>query len=60
MEYFKHCLESIDDKTCNICNKDYYFDENGKCIAINNCLRDINFICEECKYGYFLSIHKDS
>jgi len=57
---FQHCRESIDGKTCNICDEDYYFDENGKCIAINNCLRATNFICEECKYGYFLSIHKDS
>ena len=47
---FEHCKQSIDGKTCDICEDNYYFDEEGKCININFCLKKQNEIrCEKCQ-----------
>ena len=54
-EIFSHCQETIDGKTCNICDDFYYFDEEGKCADTKFCSRSNNNICEKCKSGYFLS-----
>ena len=60
-ELFEHCKESLDGKTCDICDDDYYFDEEGKCIAVNYCKKSINeYQCEECVSGYFLNKYKTS
>ena len=53
-EYFSHCQENIDDKTCNICEDSYYFDEEGKCVDTNFCSKSLNSTCEKCISGYFL------
>jgi hypothetical protein len=53
---FEFCQESVDGKTCDICDDNYYFDENGKCIDIIYCKTSNNLnICEKCIDGYFLS-----
>ena len=58
---FEYCQESIDGKTCDICDDNYYFDENRNCISINFCKTPINLIsCEKCIDGYFLSEYKSS
>ena len=60
-ELFEHCKESLDGKTCDICDDDYYFDEEGKCIAVNYCKRSINeYQCEECVSGYILNKYNTS
>ena len=58
---FEHCSLTIDGKTCDICDINYYFDENKNCIRINYCLREgENNLCEKCLDGYYLSESKDS
>ena len=57
---FENCKETIDSKTCSICNEDYYFDENGKCIDINYCNKGAKYKCEECQKEYYLTYTKDS
>ena len=53
---FSHCKESLNGEKCDLCNNNYYFDENGKCIYNNNCLKeDENIKCEKCKENFFLS-----
>ena len=34
---FDHCQESIDGKTCDICDEGFYFDENKICLDVNYC-----------------------
>ena len=58
---FEYCQESIDGKTCDICEDYYYFDENGKCIGINFCKTISTLIsCEKCIDDYFPSEYKSS
>ena len=60
-DIFEHCKESFDGKTCQTCDDDYFFDEEGKCIAVNYCKKSINeYQCEECASGYFLNQYKTS
>lgn len=60
-ETFDYCLESIDGKTCDKCEDNYYLDENKKCIAVNNCLKSRNlYQCEKCESGYFPSYYGTS
>ena len=55
-ESFTQCKETVDGKICDICDEGYYFDEDGKCIGIKNCLKGgKNNICKKCNEGYFLS-----
>jgi hypothetical protein len=58
---FVFCQESVDGKVCDICDDNYYFDENGKCIGINFCKNSINLNnCEKCIDGYFLNKYNNS
>ena len=60
-EEFEHCKESLDGKTCDACEDDYYFDEEGKCIAVNFCSESRNeYQCEKCAEGYFPSFYGTS
>ena len=52
-----HCLETLDGKTCNLCEDNYHLDENGKCIWINFCKEeDTMGRCKLCIDGYFLAL----
>jgi len=61
-ENFAHCKETINSITCDICDDEYHFDENGKCISIKNCAKESSEynICEKCFPGYYLSENKAS
>ena len=61
-ENFVHCKETINSLTCDICDDDYHFDENGKCISIKNCAKESSEYnkCEKCFPGYYLSENKGS
>ena len=60
-DIFKHCKESIDGKICDSCEDDYYFDEDGKCIAVNFCSKSLNeYQCEKCATGYISSKYRTS
>ena len=58
---FKNCRETTNNQTCDICEENYYFDENQKCVSINYCNRiDEYGECEKCKEGYYLTSFGDS
>ena len=49
-----NCKQTIDGVNCDICNDDYYFNEDGKCIDINYCLKEAPYVkCEKCISGYY-------
>ena len=52
---FVNCKESIDSKNCDMCEEDFYFDEKGKCIFNNYCLKESENKCEKCISDYYLS-----
>lgn len=58
---FKHCKETTNNETCDICEDYYYFDEKKRCISINYCseiYEDGN--CQKCNEGYYLTSYGDS
>lgn len=57
---FDHCRESIDGITCDKCDDDYYFDEEGLCGGTNYCaVRGEYTRCKQCINGYYLSNYGD-
>ena len=57
---FDHCQESIDGKTCDICDEGFYFDENKICLDVNYCSEGKNgFICEKCLPDFYLSNYQN-
>ena len=59
-DIFDHCKETMDGKTCDICDDGYYFDDDKNCIDVNFCSKGKNgFICEKCYDGYFLSNYQN-
>ena len=57
---FEHCRESLDGKTCDVCDEDYYFDEEHICYGTNYCaIREDNLKCKQCINGYYLSSSGD-
>ena len=59
---FINCKESITGEKCDICDDNYYFDYEGKCINMNYCTlgdkKNTN-ICKKCNDGYYLTVFKD-
>ena len=55
---FLHCVETIDEKNCDKCETNYYFDKDGKCVSTNFCSKSKNFECKECISGYYLAEDK--
>ena len=57
---FEHCRESLDGRTCDVCDEDYYFDDEGICCGTNYCaVRGEYYRCKKCKSGYYLSSYGD-
>jgi len=55
-EIFGNCLQTLDGKTCDVCEEDFYFNEENKCNAINFCSKSKNnYSCEKCISGYYLT-----
>ena len=53
---FEYCKESMNGKKCDICEEDYYFDEEGNCLSINFCEKKGEYnSCQKCIDGYYLS-----
>ena len=51
-----YCKESIDNKNCNICENNYFFDEEDKCVSTKFCKKgDSSGKCIECIDGYYPS-----
>ena len=57
---FEHCKESLDSKTCDECDEDYYFDSEHICCGTNFCsIRGDYNKCKKCIDGYYLSSYGD-
>ena len=57
---FEHCRESLDSRTCDTCDDEYYFDDEGICCGTNYCsVRGEYYRCKKCKSGYYLSSFGD-
>ena len=54
-EIFENCKQTLDGENCEICNIDYYFDDNDICTYSNYCSESKNKKCEKCKSGYYLT-----
>ena len=53
---FEHCKESINGKNCDICEEDYFFDEEGNCTSYKFCSKKGEYnSCEKCIPGFYLS-----
>ena len=51
-----YCKESIDNKNCNICENNYFFDEEDNCVLTKFCKKgDSSGKCIECIDGYYPS-----
>ena len=55
IDNFKYCKQSLDNKTSEICDDDYYLDENGICVETHHCSESEYDTCKKCKKGYYLS-----
>ena len=58
---FQHCRESLNGKSCDICEDFYFFDGEGICCGTNYCEKRGEFYrCEKCIDGYYFTISRDS
>ena len=56
---FLNCKETTDNQLCDICEDEYYFSEDGKCLETNFCSKaDNSGKCRECILNYYLSKYK--
>ena len=54
---FTHCKQSVDGKTCDICDENYYLDDNGVCLQTQFCSESKYLKCTKCRTGYYLSAY---
>ena len=55
-ENLMYCKEVLDGINCNVCEDNYYFDQEGKCVNTNYCEKKGSSVsCSQCITGYFLS-----
>ena len=52
---FLHCKQTIDGRTCDICDDETFFDENRNCSFSNYCSNSSNGKCQKCINGYYLT-----
>ena len=55
---FLFCRESLDGKKCDLCENDYFFDENDNCVGTNYCADGQYYRCNKCVDGYYLTFDK--
>ena len=51
---FTYCKQSLDGQNCDMCDEDFYLDENGICIKSQYCSESEDFKCKKCISGYHL------
>ena len=51
----RFCKESKDGKNCEVCEDNFYFDDNGICIKTQYCSESDYYVCKKCKPGYYLT-----
>ena len=52
---FLFCQQSFDNKTCEVCDTNNYFDEEGICSPTNYCSKSVNATCQKYISGYYLT-----
>ena len=55
---FFNCKQTIDGKTCDICNNYYYLAKDGQCVSTLKCSQSNKGVCTKCEEGYFLTKNK--
>ena len=55
-----YCKQSLDGKTCDLCDEFSYFDENGFCVNNNFCSESINETCTKCISNYYLARYNNA
>ena len=59
--FFAFCKETLDGKKCNLCEENYHFDEEGKCIWVNFCAEEgVIGKCKRCVDGYHVAVKDGS
>ena len=56
---FTYCKQSLNNKTCDICDKNNYFDEDGICVPSKYCSKSKDLTCIKCIEGYNLTIENN-
>ena len=54
-----NCKQTIDGKTCDECEDDFFLEEDGNCISIKYCLKG-GSRCSKCFNGYYLTENRDA
>ena len=55
-DIYGNCKVTLDGKTCDECNKNFYLSKDGKCVYTNYCLKaDKYYVCQKCEDNYFLT-----
>ena len=54
-ETFYNCRETLNGKSCDVCNDNYYLSEDKGCTKTNYCAKSDYYRCKECSSGYYLS-----
>ena len=52
---FINCRISYDGEFCDECDKDFFLDEEKKCVISNYCIKGDYNKCEKCQDGYYIS-----
>ena len=53
-----NCKESLNGEKCDVCDDDFFYDENGNCVSINYCADSNYYTCNKCQEGYYLTYDK--
>ena len=54
--FFEHCKETLDGETCNSCEENYHFNQEGRCIWTNYCAEEsVIGKCKKCFDGYYVA-----
>ena len=56
-----HCAQTVDGQNCDLCDDDYYFDEEGKCTYIKYCAKEGPYLkCQKCFDNYYPTVSGES
>ena len=56
---FIHCKQSVDGVSCDMCDDDFFFNDEGHCVNTTFCLQsDSQGNCEKCAQNYYFSKDK--
>jgi hypothetical protein len=56
---FAFCKQTLDGKTCDLCDDGAHLDSNNNCVNTRFCEKSTDGKCEECYHGYHLSANNN-